>query len=138
MTISEQASIRQFPPFNLAGLIAGGVGGPLYWLWLGLRLRKMASLAKTLKGMHHADGGEVDDAKMSQAKDSLSRLRLRRESELALRMRIVSVLFLGLQHFALCLALCLGVLLSRLLLFLLRFSRIPRLGWRCRAGGRQS
>ena len=28
---------------NLAGVVAGGVGGPLYWLWLGLRLRKMAT-----------------------------------------------------------------------------------------------
>ncbi len=27
---------------TLAGVVAGGVGGPLYWLWLGLRLRRMA------------------------------------------------------------------------------------------------
>jgi hypothetical protein len=27
---------------TLAGVVAGGVGGPLYWLWLGLRLRKLA------------------------------------------------------------------------------------------------
>jgi hypothetical protein len=27
---------------NLAGLVAGGAGGPVYWLWLGLRLRQMA------------------------------------------------------------------------------------------------
>ncbi len=31
------------PLVNLAGLVAGGVGGPLYWLWLGLRLRKIAT-----------------------------------------------------------------------------------------------
>jgi hypothetical protein len=28
---------------NLAGIVAGGVGGPLYWLWLGLRLRRLAT-----------------------------------------------------------------------------------------------
>jgi len=27
---------------TLAGVIAGGVGGPLYWLWLGIRLRRAA------------------------------------------------------------------------------------------------
>ena len=27
---------------TLAGQVAGGLGGPLYWLWLGLRLRRMA------------------------------------------------------------------------------------------------
>ena len=27
---------------TLAGVVAGGVGGPLYWLWLGLRLRRMS------------------------------------------------------------------------------------------------
>ena len=27
---------------TLAGIVAGAVGGPLYWLWLGLRLRKLA------------------------------------------------------------------------------------------------
>ena len=27
---------------NIAGVVAGGVGGPLYWLWLGLRLRRMS------------------------------------------------------------------------------------------------
>lgn len=27
---------------TLAGVVAGAVGGPLYWLWLGLRLRRMA------------------------------------------------------------------------------------------------
>ena len=27
---------------TLAGIVAGAVGGPLYWLWLGLRLRRMA------------------------------------------------------------------------------------------------
>jgi hypothetical protein len=27
---------------NLAGIVAGGVGGPLYWLWLGLHLRRLA------------------------------------------------------------------------------------------------
>jgi hypothetical protein len=27
---------------TFAGLIAGAVGGPLYWLWLGLRLRRIA------------------------------------------------------------------------------------------------
>ncbi|HKW77543.1 MAG TPA: hypothetical protein VJQ09_00510 [Candidatus Limnocylindria bacterium] len=25
---------------NLTGIVAGAVGGPLYWLWLGLRLRR--------------------------------------------------------------------------------------------------
>ena len=33
------------------------------------RLRKMASLAKTLKGMHHADGGVVNERKMELAGD---------------------------------------------------------------------
>jgi len=27
---------------TLAGVVAGGVGGPLYWLWLGIHLRRMA------------------------------------------------------------------------------------------------
>jgi hypothetical protein len=27
---------------TLAGLVAGAVGGPIYWLWLGLRLRRIA------------------------------------------------------------------------------------------------
>ena len=27
---------------TLAGIVAGAVGGPLYWLWLGFRLRRMA------------------------------------------------------------------------------------------------
>lgn len=30
---------------TIAGVIAGGVGGPLYWLWLGIRLRRAASPA---------------------------------------------------------------------------------------------
>jgi len=27
---------------TLAGIVAGAVGGPLYWLWLGIHLRRMA------------------------------------------------------------------------------------------------
>jgi hypothetical protein len=27
---------------TLAGVVAGGVGGPLYWLWLGIHIRRMA------------------------------------------------------------------------------------------------
>ena len=27
---------------TFAGLVAGAVGGPIYWLWLGLRLRRLA------------------------------------------------------------------------------------------------
>jgi hypothetical protein len=30
------------PVLTYAGIIAGAVGGPLYWLWLGLRLRRRA------------------------------------------------------------------------------------------------
>jgi len=36
-SLGEQAQLATY-----AGIIAGAVGGPLYWLWLGVLLRRRA------------------------------------------------------------------------------------------------